>query len=109
MEFLLICFFCKKKKTNTIISVERPARVTAIYIARFFFLLKEKVSGWGGLPGVCGAADQCGAVNVITALWRSDNQPVCLSTLGKCTGILNVAEQTWLWAGNSVCVGHIIG
>ena len=68
-----------------------------------FFFSKTKVSG--NLPGVCGEADQCGAVNVITALWQSDNLPVCLSALGKCSGILNVAQQTWLWVGNSVCMG----
>lgn len=56
------------------------------------FCSKGKVSGWGNLPGVCGAADQCGAVNVITALWQSDNLPVCLSTLEKCGSILNVAR-----------------
>lgn len=64
--------------------------VTAIYIGIFFS--NGKVSGWGSLPGVCGAAEQCGAVNVITALWQSDNLPVCLSTQGKCSGILNVAQ-----------------
>lgn len=64
--------------------------VTAIYIGSFF--PNGKVSGWGSLPGVCGAAEQCGAVNVITALWQSDNLPVCLSTQGKCSGILNVAQ-----------------
>lgn len=59
--------------------------------SRLFFS-DGKVSGWGSLPGVCGAAEPCGAVNVMTPLWRSDNPPVCLSTQGKCSGILNVAQ-----------------
>lgn len=84
--------FCLQKKKNLShnFTLQSMPHVTAIYIGSFFS--NGKVSGWGSLPGVCGAAEQCGAVNVITALWQSDNLPVCLSTQGKCSGILNVAQ-----------------
>ena len=107
--FLLLCW----KQIFIIISFYKAGhmllRFTWLDLFFSFFFSTGKVSGWGNLPGVCEAADQCGAVNVIMALWQSDNLPVCLSTLGKCTGILNVTQQTRLWVGNSVCVGSIMG
>lgn len=105
--FLLLCW----KQIFIMISFYKAGHMLPrfTWLDLFLFFSTGKVSGWGNLPGVCEAADQCGAVNVITAPWQSDNLPVCLSTLGKCTGILNVTQQTRLWAGNSVCVGSIMG
>lgn len=42
-----------------------------------------KVSGWGSLPGVCGAAEQRVVLNVITPLGQSDNPPLRLSLNGR--------------------------
>lgn len=44
-----------------------------------FFFSRGKGSAWGSWPGVCGAAEQCVVVNVITPLGQSDNPPLRLS------------------------------